>query len=444
MKYTIYKSPIVFKLLAFSLIWITIDGVFRKWVFPELSTQIFVLKYAFFSLTYALFFLENLSFKKITTTYQFLIVLLGSWCIFQFLNNPYHAPLLVLTFGLITYLFFIPLTIIIPNYINQLTQFEKLIKTLAYLSIPIFIIGIIQYYLPVDHPLNYLVNADQLTNRVGSFTRSLSIFTFVKIYDVYLIFTLTIFVAYIYYLSYLNRPILFYSLLLIFGIINLVMTGSRLQVFQLGMNIFLISIFAFFQIKKLQKHISLYLSIGIIFAFILYNFTDTVQESTDAFTDRVEMTERVGATGRQGYSAKDRVLDRVNIFIFAKQAGWLGLGIGTTYQGTGNFLGSVRSDFGYEEEGERIVLELGIIGGVIVFLLRLSILLYALKVLLKMKNIKYILLTIPFVLYVVPPTFFMTNLTFNYFDGFSYWFAFSLILALEKAYNNHQLNPEIT
>jgi hypothetical protein len=444
MKKTRISSDIVFRLLIFSLIWITIDGVFRKWVFPELSTQIFALKYAFFSLTYALFFLKNTRFNKIKTSYQFLIVVLGSWCLFQFLNNPYHAPLLVLTFGVITYLFFIPLTTVVPHYITKLTQLENIIKTLAYISIPIYIIGIIQYYLPVDHPLNYLVNADQLTNKVGGFTRSLSIFTFVKIYDVYLLFTITLFIAYIYYLSFLGKTVWLYTLLIVFGILNLIMTGSRLQVFELGFNMLIISIFAYSQIKKLRKHVIFYFFSGIIVAVLLYNTTGTFKESTDAFAGRIEMTERVAKTGKQGYSAKDRVMDRVNIFIFAKQAGWTGLGMGTTYQGTGNFLKTVRHDFGYEEEGERIVLELGIIGGIIIFLLRLSILLYSIKVLFKIKSIQYALLTIPLVLYIFPPTFFLSNLTYNYYDGFSYWFAFSLILALEKSYTIHQLNLKTT
>jgi len=425
-----------------SLVWITIDGVFRKWLLPNLSSQLFIVKYLLFSISYFLLLLQNHKFKSTKSTYQILILSLSFWCFFQIINNPYNAPLLVLVFGIITYLFFIPLTFSIPKIFTSLTSFERFTNYIAYLSIPIFAIGIMQYYLPVDHALNYLVNADQLANKVGGFTRSLSIFTFVKIYDVYLIFCLTLFISYIYYLSYIGKSIKFISVLLGFGVINLIMTGSRLQVFQLGFNAIIISFFVYFKIPQLRKHILILLLFSSLLAIIFYNTSTTVQESTDAFTNRVEQTEKVGESGKAGYTAKDRVYDRVNIFAFSDYSGWLGLGIGTTYQGTGNFLKDKIPEIYYEEEGERIVLELGIVGGIIMILLRLSIFLYALNVLLKMKHIKYIIFSIPFVLYLFPPIFFLTNVTFNYFDGFAYWLSFSLLLALEKSYINTILSTK--
>jgi len=308
-------------------------------------------------------------------------------------------------------------------------------KVIAYLSIPILILGIIQYFLPVDHPLNSLVNDEQKFTKVGEYTRSLSIFTFVKIYAVYLIFTLTIIVSYIYYLSIQKKSIWFYSVILIFGILNLIMTASRLQIFALGFNVLIISIIAFFYIKTLRKHITFIITSGILISFILYNTTESFKASTDAFIYRIKFTEKAAESGLKGWSTEDRLVDRINIFIFAKEAGLYGFGIGTTYQGTGNIL-SKHFKEGYEEEGERIVLEMGVIGGIIMILLRFSLVFYAIKVLIRMKQINYFILTIPFVLYLFPPAFFISNLTFNYFDGFTYWLAFSFIKALEKSYNN--------
>jgi hypothetical protein len=213
------------------------------------------------------------------------------------------------------------------------------------------------------------------------------------------------------------------------------MTAARLQIFAFGFNSILISFFAFMYIKKLRKHVSFILIISIVLSLSLYNLTEAFKSSTDAFIDRIRLTERAADEGLKGWSTEDRVIDRLNIFIFSEQAGWLGLGIGTTYQGTGNFLSKYFKD-GYEEEGERIVLELGIIGGIIIFLLRLSILLYSIKVLIRIRDIKFFLLALPFTLFLFPPTIFLTEQIFNYYDAFTYWFAFSLVLGLEKGSNN--------
>jgi len=422
-------------LLIISVIWIVIDGVFRKWVFPELSTQIFAIKYILFGVTYLLFFFKN-NFKipPIKKTYQLLIVLLTTWCLLNFLNPIYSTSWLVKIFGLINYLFFIPLLLIIPNYFNSIARFEVMIKFLGYLSIPIFIVGIIQYFLPVDHILNYLPNEDQKFNKVAEYTRSLSIFSFVKIYNVYLMFVLTTFTVYIFYLFNKGKNSWFYIGLLAFGILSLFMTGSRLPLAITAIFTLIIFIFIFLKITLLRKSIMVTSILGIAISFLTYNFSTTMQTAVDAFFERAEFVEKVAAKGVANYSAKDRTIDRLTIFKYAEQTGYLGFGIGITYQGTGMVLSELRSDLDFEEEGERIVLEIGIIGGLLMILLRLSILLYSLNVLSKINNIQFALLLLPFVLYLIPPLFFLNNNIFNYFDGFSYWFAFSLVIALSKIY----------
>ncbi len=428
------NSNFLNKLLIFSLIWIVIDGVFRKWVFPGLSNQIFVLKYVFFALTFGLHYLQNRVVKKIKSGYQFLIVVFCFWCVFEFFNNQHNAPFLVRAFGIVIHIFFIPLIMVIPQYFNTLTKVEKMIKILGYLSIPIFAIGIIQYYLPSDHILNYLVNKNQKIALVSTFTRSLSIFTFVKIYNIYLLFVLLIFINYIYYLQHQNRNTTFYVVLSIFGILNLFMTASRLPIFILGGFLVISTSYLYLQIKSIRKNIFIISLASIIVGTTLYAGSESFKESVDAFISRVELVEHIAEKGVKGYSYKDRIIDRFQIFKFSEEAGWTGFGIGLTYQGTGNFLTNIRPEIQYEEEGERIVLELGIIGGIIVLLFRLSILLYTLKIFFKIRHINYAILTLPFVLYIIPPTFFLLNVTFNYFDGFVYWFSFAMVLTMQKIY----------
>jgi hypothetical protein len=144
------------------------------------------------------------------------------------------------------------------------------------------------------------------------------------------------------------------------------------------------------------------------------------------------MVEHIANNGVEGISDNDRFIDGLTIFKFSEEAGYLGFGIGTTYQGTGFYLSQVRHDIKYEEEGERVVLELGIIGGIIAILLRLSIFIHALIILTKSKNIYITLFYIFLIFQLIPPVFFLNNISISYTDAVIYWFSFGLILSLNK------------
>ena len=125
------KTDIIYNLFIFSLFWIIIDGVFRKWVFPELSTPIFAIKYLLFGITYLLFLLKtNFSVPKIRHFYQLAIILLVIWCFTFLFHSTFPTSTLVKVFGLISYLFFIPLLLIVPFYFNSVSRIENMIKFL--------------------------------------------------------------------------------------------------------------------------------------------------------------------------------------------------------------------------------------------------------------------------------------------------------------------------
>lgn len=430
-------------LLLISLVWIIIDGVFRKWVFPSLSTPIFAIKYVLFGITYLFFFLKTgFYLPKIKNAFQIVVAIFIIYCFFLLLHNPFNTSWLVSVFGLINYLFFMPLILIVPFYFNKIEHIEQMIKFIGYLSIPIFIIGILQYFLPVDHILNYLPNEDQKFNLVAQYTRSMSIFSFVKVYNVYLVFAVMSFLAYIYYLMFKEKSSWFYIVLLALGILNLFMTGSRLPMAVALVSVVIMLTYFFLQIAQFRKTIVTTLLIGIILSVGLYSFSSTFSIAVDAFIKRSVTSEELAAKGIANYSAKDRTFDSIDAFKFSDEAGYLGFGLGTTYQGTGNVLVEYRPDISFEEEGERIVLEIGIIGGILTLLLRFFIFSYALNSLFKIKSVPFAILIIPFVLYLLPSVLFLSSNTFNYLEGFSYWFSFALVLSIRNAYQ-HQTTTKV-
>jgi hypothetical protein len=288
--------------------------------------------------------------------------------------------------------------------------------------------------LPEDHILNSLANDEQKFAKVATFIRSNSIFTFVKGYNSYLLFIIPLFFSYLFYLLQQGKKTIFVALMIGFGVLNMLMTGSRLPTFLSIIFILIIIGYIFFQMQQLRKSILIILISGGILSVGVYMFSPTFKTALDSFVTRVEYAENVAETRVAEYGAKNRLIDRLDIFKFSEEAGLTGFGIGTTYQGTGFFLSSKRNDIQYEEEGERLVLELGTIGGILSILLRLSIFTYSFFLLFRIKKVSYSLLMLPFLLQLIPPLFFLNSITFSYYDNFIYWFSFGLILALEKVY----------
>jgi hypothetical protein len=427
------------KLFAISLFWLLLEGIFRKWFFPTLSSQLFAVKYALFGLLYIWYFIQSPRVSAEKQVYQTLLFLFILWCFFQAFNNPLNAPLLVTVFGYINYLFFVPLISIVPAIFNNIEKYERFVNILIWISIPIYILGTIQYFLPVDHFLNSLVNEEQKFAKVAEYTRSLSIFTFVKIYNVYLLFTLSVFFAYLFKRVISGKKILLWSGIIFLGVLNMFMTGSRLPTGLLFLFFLLITVYIFFYIPELRKSIVIIVLIGLVSGILLYNFYGTFQIAVDSFIRRAEIVEEK-AEIVEHWSTRQRIANRINIFKQSDKAGLLGFGIGTTYQGTGMFVTLKRPDVSFEEEGERVVLEIGIIGGTLLWLLRIFIFLTSLKILFHTRNINKALLILPLVLYITPPALFLNNTTFNYFDGFSYWFTFGLILSLKNINFENNIN----
>lgn len=415
-----------------SLIWLLLEGIFRKWLLPSLTVQLFAGKYILFSITYLLYFYNNPKIKKPKYLFQFFFIVFSLWCIIQIVNPKMKPPILVTIFGYLNHLFFIPIFFITPYYFKTLKSVDKLFRILAYISIPIFILGIIQYTLPMDHFLNKLANDEQGAARISTYMRANSIFTFVKNFNSYLLFTIPMFISYIFYRLELRKSVFLYVILIFLGIVNSFITASRLPIFLLGTFLILQIIYIYFRISRLRKTILILSIISTMLGTVFYTTNETFQLSVNNFIYRVNLVEHFAEQGVEGYSAKDRIIDRLTIFKFSEEAGLIGFGIGTTYQGTGFYLNKKRPDIKFEEEGERVVLELGVIGGVIAILFRLSIFLYALSLLLKSSNVYIKLFQIFLIFQLIPPLFFLNNITVSYIDAALYWFSFGLVISLNK------------
>lgn len=430
------QNKLFSRLLVTSFLIILLDGIFRKWLLPSLSSQIFALKYLFFGLTYLVcFYQSGYSISKVKYPFQVFLIIFLLWMGYQFFfHNPLNAPLIVYLAGTLNYLFFMPLIIVVPIYFNSINRFLGMIRFLGIISIPIFVLGIIQYFLPPDHILNSFVNEEQKITLVTQYTRVISIFTFVKIYNVFLLFTSILFFTFIFIYQIRKKSPYFLYFIIILGLLNTIMTASRLPTFLTVFFFLIIVIYILINIPLLRNKTYSLLIVGLIALIALYFNSNTYKTAVDAFLTRTENAEIVADRGVAGYSATDRLISRLMIFSKSEEAGFFGYGIGVTYQGTGEYILSKIPSAEYEDENHRIVLEIGTIGILIIFLIRISVFLHCFKLFLRIRKLEYTLLFFPLILYILPPTFFISNVTFNYLESFTYWFAIGLMISLEKIY----------
>ena len=423
-------------LFIISLVWLLLEGIFRKWLFFSLAGPIFYIKYFLFALTYLTFLLKKYPIPKAKYLFQFMIILYIVICLVGLTTNKLNNPLIIGVIGLVVHLLFVPIIHINQYLFNSLKKINILIKWLVYLSFPICILGMVQFYLPTDHFLNGFTNEEQLISRVDQFTRIASIFSFVKIYNAYLLFSITIITVAILNKLLNNKSIFIYVISLFLLIINMFMTGSRLPIGLMLLNFLAISGYVFFSISKLRKTIFIIFFIGIITTVILYFSTNLVKDPIDATIARTEKAESRHRSESTGFTdIQLRFQDRIDIFKFSESSGWFGYGIGMAYQGSVGFI-KKPIPFYFEEEGERVVLELGIIGGLVIVLMRLSILFFALSFLFWCKSVEIKLLLLALFLYITPAIITIQMTTFSYLENFFYYFSIGLIIALYKIYQH--------
>ena len=418
------------------MLWLLLDGILRKWFLFQFAGPLFYVKYILFGLSYASFILSKNSIPKVRYTYQYFIILFILICFLGALNNRLENPSIVGIVGLIVHLYFMPIIHLNQFLFKNLKAIDILSKVITYLSIPICILGMIQFYLPTDHIINGFTNEEQLITRVGDFTRISSVFSFVKIYNAYLLFCITFLTVVILNKLLQNKKSILLNIILILLIINMFMTGSRLPLVLMFMNLFIIGSYVLISFPTLRKTISVVTILAGIVITTLYLTTNLVADPIDATIGRFEQAESRHKTESTGYTdVQLRMTDRLDIFKFSETAGFLGYGIGMTYQGNAAAIKN-SIPFYFEEEGERIVLELGIIGGLILLIMRLSILFFAFKVLKWCKSVEIKLLLLGLIVYIIPPVLTIKMTTYNYLENFFYYFAIGLIISLYKIYQN--------
>ncbi len=226
--------------LVLFFLWILIEGMLRKWVVPALATPIFFFKYVIIGYLLAYFVLHRVKVLKNHFPYIGILFFYIIYCFLELFNMDVTDKLSVGAVGIAVHLGFIPLAFFIPQVITRPQQYSKLIRTVAWISLPIFVLGIIQYFSPQGSFINRYVADDMKIAMVGSHVRIATVFSYLAGHGVYLIFVMPFLFIYITTKFDPDKSKLLVIVTFMLGLLNLLMTGSRGPVFFFAVDVVLL------------------------------------------------------------------------------------------------------------------------------------------------------------------------------------------------------------
>ncbi|MBE9224272.1 hypothetical protein IQ264_02140 [Phormidium sp. LEGE 05292] len=366
---------------------LVIEGALRKWLLPQASEMIYFLKDLVLLGAYIKYFLFLRNEKKIPITNNFIniiIFIVAGWCLVQALNPSLGSPLVGLL-GLKAYLFYVPLIWILPTIFETEEDFYKFLRTQFLLIFLTGIIGILQFYSPVSSPINAYAGDTNVQVATFGFGASSAVrvsgtFSYINSYSGYLFVCFGLLVP----MLTLRQTKLWLWLSIgefFLIIINSVMNGSRTVT--LASVLFLLGYIGIRGISQpsntLRWLFKFSLPVIVVAIVIGICFAPAIDQFSRRTTKNQDISERISGSLSEPLK-------------FIKYKDLDGYGAGATHPGTPTLrrgLGLPAGEIipvGFEGEMGRIVLELGPIGFILWYGMRISIAIALLLVFWKLKR----------------------------------------------------------
>lgn len=214
---------------------IILDGALRKWVLPQASNLMYLLKDFVLVFAYIKYFLlSNKQRTLLKNNYagiiHTLLALASVWLLFQSFNADLGSPIIGI-YGLTRYLLYVPLMWMLPHLFDSEEELYKFLRNYLLCLIPVCLLGIAQFSSPASSPLNVAPGGEEASESLGfgeGKLRISSVFAFPNIYTSYLILNFAFLITYLTNQDKKSkkwRLIILFELLLM--VANFFMTGSR-------------------------------------------------------------------------------------------------------------------------------------------------------------------------------------------------------------------------
>jgi len=348
------------------------EGALRKWVWPEGSTLLFVLKdVLLFAAVAALLGAgekPQVQVRRVAPLYHAAVITWVVAILARIFVDGWTFETLV---GLRYYLAPVPLLILVPRIFGDMDSLEKFAYRAAIFSLPVLALGFVQYLSPLDAPINqyaWRYSVDEVSgfgvtgyDIGGRFlhdrARVTSTFSYISPYAAYLQFLLFASLALL-TLSTKTRVRWIAGAVSGLCILNMFMNGSRAAI--VTTLVFCLPIIAL-AIQRRSISVTAALSAGIVvLAGIVW------ADALDLFIARVD------SSG----DAQSRIMGAALMPLATlRDTTFVGFGMGSSFAGMGEYTGTglVEDAIFNEVIHDRVGIELGVAGYLFVLLLKVSV-----------------------------------------------------------------------
>ena len=344
------------------------DGAVRKWALPQSEQLVYIAKdVLLLALLAACLTRQGLRMTPgvAGTALAGWLGAYGAVTTLQVLNPSLPSVVLGLL-GLKSHLLYAALLVVVPAAFRDT---GALLQMLRYLTIPVIAVlalGVVQFYFPIDHPINRYVRGtsqDIATFGLLHHVRITSTFSYVSGMTVFVFFATCLGLALLAAGRWHLRDAKLGTVCLVAAVVVTPMTGARWN-FYMAVLCLPVFLYAMIRSSMLQTRYAWRLIVLSFVALAAISFWSI--EAIESLQHRRQST----------FDAPRRVesllLDPV---AFGAEAGLLGYGAGATHQAApalvpdaGYYSWLPSTDF--EDEPGRIMLELGVVGFVVAFALR--------------------------------------------------------------------------
>jgi hypothetical protein len=419
------------KAVQVGMVLLIFEGALRKWVFPGAQDLVYFAKDVFFLGSYLGYLRHRASQRDRPPAIPALyigIAMAALWGLFEIIN-PNLPNLLVGLLGFKAYFFYVPLLFVIPSAFADDAELARFLRRYSLIAIPVGLLGVAQFFSPASSFLNaYAWSSNDIayvaTFGTSDFVRVTATFSFITGYTSFLVAASILCLTVLGVVRWRLRGNLLSYLALAMVLMGMLMSGSR------GPVVMLFALFPLYWWLGVAREGGsgatfgrLIVGVVLLAAFLLY----LGQDAMGAFYGR--------ATSGQS-DTMERILSPViSPWTVVPTAGLFGLGIGATHQTAMAVTPGIPPyswlhGLATEIETGRIVVEIGAIGFVLIYYIRIFLVLFALRQVFRLRTRFHRALATAAFLFAVSQL--PGGAIFDVTSGVYYWFFPGLLFAAIK------------
>lgn len=412
-----------------ALVMIVVEGAIRKWVFPETQQILYFAKDGILLAAFA-GYLRTSRGGKLPGP-RLLWMLIGAAFVVTLLHtfNPALPSLKLGLIGLKSYVFYCVLLILVPAVWTSLEPLIQFLRRYLLLAIPTAMLAAIQFAQPVDSIWNRYSHEESVgiaTFAQINAVRVTSSFPFVSGYSSYLLTMALVALALLAMRRWSVEGNVGLWLAALATLVAMPMTGSRWPVYSFaGGSLLFIGLMALR--SYFTPRIVFRLAAGVLAAALLLGYF--LAAPTRAFLDRAMLSRDQGGRMVGSYY---QAMDAANLI------GVMGYGAGATHNAAVAIVHDMvpyswleSAAWRYEDESARVIVELGVIGFLVIFALRLYLIALAFRQFLVSRHIEAQCLSAAAAVY------FLTHLSaqviFNPTSGMYFWFIAGILIVVHRS-----------